>query len=75
MAGAEETDADRTLGRRVLAGELTADEAIAIPLGQIDRAHGITRCSPATGPPNRRPRHLATGRSAVGTGPQNVRTR
>lgn len=43
MAGAEETDADRALDRRVLAGELTADEAIAIRLGQIDRAHGITR--------------------------------
>ncbi|MFB9774851.1 antitoxin VbhA family protein [Brevibacterium otitidis] len=43
MAGAEETDADRALGRRVLAGELTADEAIAIRLAQIDCAHGITR--------------------------------
>lgn len=43
MAGVEETDADRALGRRVLAGELTADEAIAIRLGQIDHAHGITR--------------------------------
>ncbi|RXW33534.1 antitoxin VbhA family protein [Propioniciclava flava] len=43
MAGAEETDADRALGRRDLAGELTADEAIAIRLAQIDRAHGITR--------------------------------
>lgn len=43
MAGVQETDADRTLGRLVLAGDLTADEAIAIRLGQIDRAHGITR--------------------------------
>lgn len=43
MAGVEETDADRALGRRVLAGELTADEAIAIRLARIDRAHGITR--------------------------------
>lgn len=43
MAGAEETDADRALGRRVLAGERSADEPVAVRLGQIDRDHGITR--------------------------------
>lgn len=43
MASEEETDADRALGRKVLAGELSADEAIAIRLAQIDQKHGITR--------------------------------
>ncbi|WP_309130641.1 hypothetical protein [Brevibacterium sp.] len=43
MAGEEETDADRTLGRRVLAGELSADEAIEQRLAQIDEKYGPTR--------------------------------
>lgn len=43
MAGEEETDADRALGRQVLAGELSADEAIAQRLAQIDAKYGITR--------------------------------
>ena len=43
MAGEEETDADRALGRKVLAGELSADEAIAQRLAQIDAKYGITR--------------------------------
>lgn len=43
IAGEEETDADRALGRRVLAGELSADEAIAQRLAQIDATHGIAR--------------------------------
>lgn len=43
MAGEEETETDRALGRKVLAGELSADEAIAARLAQIDRKHGITR--------------------------------
>lgn len=43
MAGAEETAEDRALGRLVLAGELTADEAITQRLAQIDRKYGIAR--------------------------------
>lgn len=43
MAGEEETAIDRALGRKVLAGEVTADEAIAQRLAQIDSAYGITR--------------------------------
>lgn len=43
MAGEEETSEDRALGRKVLAGDLSADEAIAQRLAQIDAKHGITR--------------------------------
>ncbi|MGP5054658.1 hypothetical protein ACTXJ3_06115 [Brachybacterium paraconglomeratum] len=43
MAAEEETETDRALGRKVLAGELSADEAIAARLAQIDQKHGITR--------------------------------
>lgn len=43
MAGEEETDADRALGRQVLTGELSADEAIAVRLAQIDAEFGISR--------------------------------
>ena len=43
IAGEEESDADRTLGRRVLGGQLSADEAIAQRLAQIDAAHGSAR--------------------------------
>ncbi|QIN29764.1 hypothetical protein [Brevibacterium luteolum] len=43
MASEEETDADRALGRKVLTGEMSADNAIAVRLAQIDAKHGITR--------------------------------
>ena len=43
MASEEETDADRALGRKVLTGEMSADDAIAVRLAQIDAKHGITR--------------------------------
>ena len=43
MAGEEESDDDRTVGRAVLAGGMSADDAIAVRLAQIDREHGITR--------------------------------
>lgn len=43
MAGEEETAEDRALGRRVLSGELTADDAIAQRLAQIDQKHHIAR--------------------------------
>lgn len=43
MAGEEETDADRALGRKVLAGEMSADDAIAARLAQINAKYGISR--------------------------------
>ncbi|QCP05617.1 hypothetical protein [Brevibacterium sp. CS2] len=45
MAGGEESDADRALDRKVLAGEMPGDDAIAIAvrLAQIDAKYGITR--------------------------------
>lgn len=43
MASEEETDADRALGRKVITGEMSADDAIAVRLAQIDAKHGITR--------------------------------
>lgn len=43
MAGEEESAEDRALGRRVLSGELTADDAIAQRLAQIDQKHNIAR--------------------------------
>lgn len=43
IAGEEETAEDRALGRKVLTGELTADEAIAQRLAQIDTKYGHTR--------------------------------
>ena len=43
MASEEETDADRALGRKVLTGEMSADDAIAVRLARIDAKHGITR--------------------------------
>lgn len=43
MASEEETDADRALGRKVLTGEMSADDAIAVRLAQIDAKYGITR--------------------------------
>lgn len=43
MASEEETDADRALGRKVLTGGMSADDAIAVRLAQIDAKHGITR--------------------------------
>ncbi|PCC57615.1 hypothetical protein CIK58_07730 [Brevibacterium aurantiacum] len=43
MASEEETDADHALGRKVLTGEMSADDAIAVRLAQIDAKHGITR--------------------------------
>lgn len=70
MPGTEETDADRAPGRLVPAGTLSADEAIAVRLDEMDRAHGIMCRVQATGSPIRR-----TRQQGPGTVPQNVRPR
>ncbi|WP_448232939.1 hypothetical protein [Microbacterium lacticum] len=43
MAGAEEMPEDVAVGRRILTGEITADEAIAERFAQIDAKYGLTR--------------------------------
>ena len=43
MAGEEETVETRLLGRKILTGELTADEAISLALKDIDAAYRVNR--------------------------------